>query len=99
MKKTKSFLLSFLLIFPSLFSFAHHLFEDHEVCNETKVHFHQAENHCSVCYVIANAENSFTTDKKINYLALSNDDFYIDLIRNPISKFKRTFNLRAPPKV
>ena len=48
---------------------------------------------------MANTENSFTTDKKINYLSLSNDDFYIDLTRNPISKFKRTFNLRAPPKV
>ena len=99
MKKIKSFLLSLLLIFPSLFSFAHHLFEDHEVCNETKVHFHQLDNHCSVCYVIANAENSFTTVKKINYLFLLDDNFYLNAIRNPISKFKRTFNLRAPPKV
>ena len=58
MKKFYSFFLSVLLILPSIVSFAHHIFEEHKACTEVDVHFHKAENECSICFVLNNTENN-----------------------------------------
>ena len=99
MKKFYCFFLSVLIIFPSIVSFAHHVFEDHKVCTETEIHFHQDEINCSTCFVLNNTENSFTSLTDFNYNLVSIDELVIDLLENLNSNSVRTFNLRAPPSV
>ena len=99
MKKFYSFFLSVLIILPSIASFAHHVFEDHKVCTETEIHFHQDEINCSTCFVLNNAENSYTSYTEFNYNLVLIDELVIDSIEYPKSKNLRTFNLRAPPVV
>ena len=99
MKKFYSFFLSVLLIIPSIVSFAHHVFENHKVCTETEIHFHQDEINCSTCFVLNNTENSFTSLTDFNYNLVSIDELVIDLLGNLKSNNLRTFNLRAPPVV
>ena len=99
MKKFYSFFLSVLIIFPSIVSFAHHVFEDHKVCTETEIHFHQDEINCTTCFVLNNTENSFTSLTDFNFNLVSIDELVIDSIEYPKSNNLRTFNLRAPPVV
>ena len=99
MKKFYSFFLSVLLILPSIISFAHHIFEEHEACTEVDIHFHKAENDCPTCFVLNNTENSFTSYKEFNYNLVLIDELVIDLHENHKSNNLRTFNLRAPPVV
>ena len=99
MKKFYSFFLSVLLIIPSIVSFTHHVFENHKVCTETEIHFHQDEINCSTCFVLNNTENSFTSLTDFNYNLVSIDELVIDLLGNLKSNNLRTFNLRAPPVV
>ena len=99
MKKFYSFFLSVLLILPSIISFAHHVFEEHKVCTETEIHFHQDEINCTTCFVLNNTENSFTSYTEFNYNLVSIDELVIDLFGIPKSNNLRTFNLRAPPVV
>ncbi len=99
MKKFYSFFLSVLLILPSIVSFAHHIFEEHKVCTETEIHFHQNEINCSTCFVLNNTENSFTSYEEFNYNLVSIDELVIDLSEYHKSNNLRTFNLRAPPVV
>ena len=99
MKKFYSFFLSVLIILPSIVSFAHHVFEEHKVCTETEIHFHQDEINCSTCFVLNNTENSFTSLTDFNYNLVSIDELVIDLLGNLKSNNLRTFNLRAPPAV
>ena len=99
MKKFYCFFLSVLIIFPSIVSFAHHVFEDHKVCTETEIHFHQDEINCSTCFLLNNTENSFTSLTDFNYNLVSIDELVIDLLGNLKSNSVRTFNLRAPPSV
>ena len=99
MKKFYSFFLSVLIILPSIVSFAHHVFEDHKVCTETEIHFHQDEINCTTCFVLNNTENSFTSLTDFNYNLVSIDELVIDLLGNLKSNSVRTFNLRAPPSV
>ena len=99
MKKFYSFFLSVLIILPSIVSFAHHIFEEHKVCTETKIHFHQDEINCSTCFVLSHSENSFISYYEFNYSLVLIDELVIDSIENPKSNNIRTFNLRAPPVV
>ena len=99
MKKFYSFFLSVLLILPSIINFAHHIFEEHEVCTEVDVHFHKAENDCPTCFVLNNTENSFISYTEFNYNLVLIDGLVIDSIEYPKSNNLRTFNLRAPPVV
>ena len=99
MKKFYSFFLSVLIILPSIVSFAHHVFEEHKLCTETEIHFHQDEINCSSCFVLNNTENSFTGYTEFNYNLVSIDELVIDLLGNLKSNNLRTFNLRAPPVV
>ena len=99
MKKFYSFFLSVLLILPSIISFVHHVFEEHKVCTESEIHFHQDEINCSTCFVLNNTENSFTSLTDFNYNLVSIDELVIDLLGNLKSNNLRTFNLRAPPVV
>ena len=99
MKKFYSFFLSCLIILPSIVNFAHHIFEEHEVCTETKIHFHQNEIDCSTCFVLNNTENSYTSYTEFNYKLVLIDELVIDLYKNHKSNNLRTFNLRAPPVV
>ena len=99
MKKFYSFFLSVLIILPSILSFAHHVFEEHKVCTETKIHFHQDEINCTTCFVLNNTENSFTSLTDFNYNFVSIDELVIDLLGKLKSNNLRTFNLRAPPVV
>ena len=99
MKKFYSFFLSVLIILPSIVSFAHHLFEDHKVCTETEIHFHQDEINCSTCFLLNNTENSFTSYTEFNYNVVLIDELVIDSIEYLKSNNLRTFNLRAPPVV
>ena len=99
MKKFYSFFLSVLIILPSIVSFAHHIFEEHKVCTETEIHFHQDEINCSTCFVLNNIENSFTSLTDFNYNLVLIDELVIDLLGNLKSNNLRTFNLRAPPVV
>ena len=99
MKKFYSFFLSVLLILPSIISFAHHIFEEHEACTEVEIHFHKAENDCPSCFVFNNTENSFTSYTEFNYNLVLIDGLVIDSIEYPKSNNLRTFNLRAPPVV
>jgi len=98
-KKFYSFFLSVLIILPSIVSFAHHVFEEHKVCTENEIHFHQDEINCSTCFVLNNTENSFTSLTDFNYNLVSIDELVIDLLGNLKSNNLRTFNLRAPPVV
>tara|TARA_S200000501_G_scaffold257359_1_gene241137 strand:+ start:23303 stop:23602 length:300 start_codon:yes stop_codon:yes gene_type:complete len=98
-RKFYSFFLSVLLILPSIVSFAHHVFEEHKVCTETEIHFHQDEINCSTCFVLNNTENSFTSYTEFNYNLVLIDELVIDSIEYPESNNLRTFNLRAPPVV
>ena len=99
MKKFYSFFLSVLIILPSIASFAHHVFEDHKVCTETEIHFHQDEINCTTCFVLNNAENSYTSYIEFSYNLVLIDELVIDSIEQPKSNNLRTFNLRAPPVV
>ena len=99
MKKFYSFFLSVLIILPSIVSFAHHVFENHKVCIETEIHFHQDEINCSTCFLLNNTENSFTSYTEFNYNVVLIDELVIDSIEYPKSNSVRTFNLRAPPVV
>ena len=99
MKKFYSFFLSFLIILPSIANFVHHIFEEHEVCTEAKIHFHQNEIDCSTCFVLNNTENSYTSYTEFNYKLVLIDELVIDLYKNHKSNNLRTFNLRAPPVV
>ena len=99
MKKSYSFFLSVLIILPSIVSFAHHVFEEHKVCTETEIHFHQDEINCTTCFVLNNTENSFTSYTEFNYNLVLIDELVIDSIEYPKSNNSRTFNLRAPPVV
>ena len=99
MKNFYSFFLSVLIILPSIVSFAHHVFEEHKVCTETEIHFHQDEINCTTCFVLNNTENSFTSLTDFNYNLVSIDELVIDLLGTLKSNNLRTFNLRAPPVV
>ena len=99
MKKFYSFFLSVLIILPSIASFAHHVFEDHKVCTETEIHFHQDEINCTTCFVLNNAENSYISYIEFSYNLVLIDELVIDSIEHPKSNNLRTFNLRAPPVV
>ena len=99
MKKFYSFFLSILIILPSIVNFTHHIFEEHEVCTEAKIHFHQNEIDCSTCFVLNNTENSYTSYTEFNYKLVLIDELVIDLFKNHKSNNLRTFNLRAPPVV
>ena len=99
MKKFYSFFLTVLIVLPSIVSFAHHVFEDHKVCSETEIHFHQDEINCSTCFVLNNIDNSFTSYTEFNYNLVLIDELVIDSIEYPKSNNLRTFNLRAPPVV
>ena len=99
MKKLYSFFLSVLIILPSIVSLAHHIFEEHEVCTESKIHFHQNENECPSCFVLNNTENSFTSYTEFSFNLVLIDELVIDLYKNHKSNNLRTFNLRAPPVV
>ena len=99
MKKFYSFFLSVIIILPSIVSFAHHVFEEHKVCTETEIHFHQDEINCTLCFVLNNTENSFNSYTEFNYNLVSIDELVIDLLGNLKSNNLRTFNLRAPPVV
>ena len=99
MKKFYSFFLSYLIILPSIVNFAHHIFEEHEVCTEAKIHFHQNDTDCSTCFVLNNTENSYTSYTEFNYKLVLIDELVIDLYENHKSNNLRTFNLRAPPVV
>lgn len=99
MKKFYSFFLSVLIILPSIVSFAHHIFEEHKVCTETEIHFHQDEINCTTCFVLNNTENSFTSYTEFNYNLVLIDELVIDSIEYLKSNNLRTFNLRAPPVV
>ena len=99
MKKFYSFFLSALLILPSIVSFAHHVFEDHKICTETEIHFHQNETNCSTCFLLSNIDNSFTSYSEFNFNLVLIDELVIDLYENHKSNSLRTFNLRAPPVV
>jgi len=98
-KKFCSFFLSVLIILPSIVSFAHHVFEEHQVCTETETHFHQDEINCTTCFVLNNTENSFTGFTEFNYNLVLIDELVIDSIEYLDSNNLRTFNLRAPPVV
>jgi len=98
-KKFYSFFLSVLIILPSIVSFAHHVFEEHKVCTETEIHFHQDEINCTTCFVLNNTENSFTGYTEFNYNLVLIDELVIDSIEYSKSNNLRTFNLRAPPVV
>jgi len=98
-KKFSTFFLSVLLILPSIISFVHHVFEEHKVCTETEIHFHQDEINCSTCFILNNTDNSFIIQKEFNYNLVLIDELVIDLYRNHKSNNLRTFNLRAPPVV
>ena len=99
MKKFYSFFLSALLILPGIINFAHHIFEEHKVCTETEIHFHQDEINCTTCFVLNNTENSFTSYTEFNYNLVLIDELVIDSIEYLKSNNLRTFNLRAPPVV
>ena len=99
MKKFCSFFLSYLIILPSIVNFAHHIFEEHEVCTEAIIHFHQNDIDCSTCFVLNNTENSYTSYTEFNYKLVLIDELVIDLYENHKSNNLRTFNLRAPPVV
>ena len=99
MKKFYSFFLSVLIILPSIVSLAHHVFEDHKVCTETEIHFHQDEINCTTCFVLNNAENSYTSYIEFSYNLVLIDELVIDSIEHPKSNNLRNFNLRAPPVV
>ena len=99
MKKFYSFFLSVIIILPSIVSFAHHVFEEHKVCTETEINFHQDEINCTLCFVLNNTENSFNSYTEFNYNLVSIDELVIDLLGNLKSNNLRTFNLRAPPVV
>jgi len=98
-KKFYSFFLSVLLIVPSIISFAHHIFEEHNTCTETEIHFHQDEINCSTCFLLSNIDNSFISYIEFNYNLVLIDELVIDLYENHKSNNLRTFNLRAPPVV
>ena len=99
MKKFYSFFLSVLLILPSILNFAHHIFEEHKVCTESEIHFHQDEINCSTCYLLNNTDNSLISSSEFNYNLVLIDELVIDSIEYPKSNNLRTFNLRAPPVV
>ena len=99
MKKFYSFFLSVLIILPSIVSLAHHVLEDHKVCTEIEINFHQDEINCTTCFVLNNAENSYTSYIEFNYNLVLIDELVIDSIEHPKSNNLRTFNLRAPPVV
>ena len=99
MKKFYCFFLSVLLLLPSIVGFVHHVFEDHKICTESEIHFHQDEINCNTCFLLSNTDNSFTSYSEFNFNLVIIDELVIDLYENHESNSLRTFNLRAPPVV
>ena len=99
MKKFYSFFLAALLILPSIVSFAHHVFDDHKICTESEIHFHQDEINCSTCFLLSNTDNSFNVYTEFSFSLVLIDELVIVLYENHKSNSLRTFNLRAPPVV
>lgn len=99
MKKFYCFFLSVLLLLPSIVGFVHNFFEDHKICTETEIHFHQDEINCNTCFLLSNTDNSFTSYSEFNFNLVIIDELVIDLYENHESNSLRTFNLRAPPVV
>ena len=99
MKKFYCFFLSVLLLLPSIVGFVHHVFEDHKICTETEIHFHQDEINCSTCFLLSNIDNSFNSYTEFSFNLVLIDELVIDLYENHKSNSLRTFNLRAPPVV
>jgi len=98
-KKFYCFFLSVLLLLPSIVGFVHHVFEDHKICTETEIHFHQDEINCNTCFLLSNTDNSFTSYSEINFNLVIIDELVIDLYENHKLNSLRTFYLRAPPVV
>ena len=99
MKKFYSFFLAALLILPTIVSFAHHVFEDHKICTESEIHFHQDEINCSTCFLLSNTDNSFNVYTEFSFSLVLIYELVIVLYENHKSNSLRTFNLRAPPVV
>ena len=99
MKKFYCFFLSVLLLLPSIVGFVHHVFEDHKICTESEIHFHQDEINCNTCFLLSNTDNSFTSYSEFNFNLVLIDELVIYLYENHKSNSLRTFYLRAPPVV
>lgn len=99
MKKFYCFFLSVLLLLPSIVGFVHHVFEDHKICTETEIHFHQDEINCNTCFLLSNTDNSFNVYTEFSFSLVLIDELVIVLYENHKSNSLRTFNLRAPPVV
>lgn len=98
MKKFLSFFLTGVLIFPTFFGLYHYIHEDHQICHEQNLHFHELEIECSTCDFIR-----ISLDYNDYQIDFSYDQF-IDVNKNIIpfkeTYFNRLFNVcdnRGPP--
>ena len=100
MKKILSFFLIGVLCFPTFFGLYHYIHEDHQICQEQNLHFHELEIECSTCDFI---RVSFDyNDYQIDFSYYQ----FIDVNKNTIpfkeTYFTRLFNFfdnRGPPTI
>ena len=98
MKKFLSFFLTGVLIFPTFFGLYHYTHEDHQICHEKSLHFHELEIECSTCDFIRISFDYNFND--FEYLDNSFSFFQENIIiksETPTSFFINYFYLRGPP--
>ena len=98
MKKTISLTLICILSLPTLFGLNHFIFEDHVVCHDQEIHFHQLEIGCSTCDFIRTSFDYNYND--FEYLDTKHSFFHQNItVQTDIitSHYFNYFYLRGPP--
>ena len=98
MKKFYSIFFLIVLTIPIGFSIEHIFSEEHIICNETELHVHELENHCSVCYF-------FNSNYDDSYLDIEKKDNQIIAIVSPTIVYTKLYSInflfffdsRGPP--
>jgi len=98
LKKTISLFLVSVLSLPTILGLNHIIHEDHNICHEQQIHFHQYEIDCSTCDFI---RISFDYNSNEFEYSETNDSFFheIKTVQTGIltSFYFNSFYLRGPP--
>ena len=99
MKKIISLFFVFILSLPTLFGLNHFISEDHIVCHDQEIHFHEKEIECSTCDFLRLNFDYSSNEFKYSTTRLIAPKEVIIIIKSetPTSFFINYFYLRGPP--
>jgi hypothetical protein len=97
-KKIISLFFVFILSLPILFGLNHFISEDHIVCHDQEIHFHEKEIECSTCdFLRLNFDyKSNEIEYSYNQLFFSKEVIIVQK-KTPTFSFVNCFYLRGPP--